>query len=343
MDNYKINIKNGLDISKSTVALNELGYVLGNLPKDDIHVIYAMADKSVRYVTYDDGYDYHGIEAKDLTIDQLQELVVLNRNDVKDANHRDDDGKALFITNDNVMYYWGGEGWLKSAYNGTNAYESYLKNRVKPINEPIVREFLDPTRGYLYIALAEHEVKEKMLGHENWIAIPKGAEDYRSNNKFYKDSGVQFYSYTGEWLLSEQSGRHQILWQRTTQTSALLGSLQAFTAWLNGYEVEFLYNDQATLIDADTPLDIFLTSHGFRLKQKTIKLELEIPRPFKPQKGEKYWFMSPFDNTGYDYHTYTDDLLDKFRIQYGAYRTKEEIKQVVAAWRNSIKELNNAK
>lgn len=58
--------------------------------------------------------------------------------------------------------------------------------------------------------MAEHEVKEKMLGHENWIAIPKGAEDYRSNNKFYKDSGVQFYSYAGEWLLSEQSGRHQI-------------------------------------------------------------------------------------------------------------------------------------
>ncbi|HFG2492509.1 MULTISPECIES: hypothetical protein [Acinetobacter calcoaceticus/baumannii complex] len=123
----------------------------------------------------------------------------------------------------------------------------------------------------------------------------------------------------------------------------LISNLEAFTAWLNGSEVEFLYNDQVTLIDADTPLDIFLTSHGFRLKQKTIKLELEIPRPFKPQKGEKYWFMSPFHNTGYDYHTYTDDLVDKFRIQYGAYRTEEEMKQVVAAWRNSIKELNNAK
>lgn len=343
MDNYKIKVKDEAESKEAQELFFELGYAWPLTGKKVQSQFFFLIAYSVGYLNWNTRSQFETDDSKELTLSQLQELVVLNRNDVKDANHRDNDGKALFITSDNVMYYWGGEGWLKSAYNGTSAYENYLKNCVKPINEPIVREFLDPTRGYLYIALAEHEVKEKMLGHENWIAIPKGAEDYRSNNKFYKDSGVQFYSYTGKWLLSEQSGRHQILWQRTTQTSALLGSLQAFTAWLNGYEVEFLYNDQATLIDADTPLDIFLTSHGFRLKQKTIKLELEIPRPFKPQKGEKYWFMSPFHNTGYDYHTYTDDLVDKFRIQYGAYRTEEEMKQVVAAWRNSIKELNNAK
>lgn len=92
MDNYKINIKNGLDISKATLALNSLGYVLGNLPKDSIHVIYAMADKTVQYVTYDDGYDYHGIEAKDLTVDQLKDKAVLHRNNPNDGNY------SLFIS-----------------------------------------------------------------------------------------------------------------------------------------------------------------------------------------------------------------------------------------------------
>ncbi len=92
MDNYKIKVKGELDISKATLALNSLGYVLGNLPKDSIHVIYAMADKTVQYVTYDDGYDYHGIEAKDLTVDQLKDKAVLHRNNPNDGNY------SLFIS-----------------------------------------------------------------------------------------------------------------------------------------------------------------------------------------------------------------------------------------------------
>ncbi|MFX6121988.1 hypothetical protein ABTF35_13650 [Acinetobacter baumannii] len=92
MDNCKIKVKGDLDISKATLALKSLGYVLGNLPKDSIHVIYAMADKTVQYVTYDDGYDYHGIEAKDLTVDQLKDKAVLHRNNPNDGNY------SLFIS-----------------------------------------------------------------------------------------------------------------------------------------------------------------------------------------------------------------------------------------------------
>ncbi|WP_098732963.1 hypothetical protein [Acinetobacter baumannii] len=274
MDNYKINIKNGLDISKATVALNELGYVLGNLPKDDIHVIYAMADKSVQYVTYDDGYDYHGIEAKDLTIDQLQELVVLNRNDVNDANHLDDDGKALFITNDNVMYYWGGEGWLKSAYNGTNAYESYLKNRVKPINEP------------------------NMPNEEKDPALISGAEA----------------------MIAALDGKH-VVWQ-----------------WADGCGNWQEFNDEEWTVE-----DLKSDRYNFKIMPQTIKVELELPKPFEPKVGDKYWFLDSTEEKGYRLTFFDNDENDQDVMQFGAWRTEEEMKQVVAAWRNSIKELNNAK
>lgn len=49
---------------------------------------------------------------------------------------------------------------------------------------------------------------------DNWIRVPEGAEDFRSNRKFYKENGVKFFSFTGEWIFSEQTGKSSILWQR---------------------------------------------------------------------------------------------------------------------------------
>ncbi|MDX8157788.1 hypothetical protein SLK20_01060 [Acinetobacter pittii] len=80
----------------------------------------------------------------------------------------------------------------------------------------------------------------------------------------------------------------------------------------------------------------------FRLKPETLKLELDIPAPFQPKEGELYWFISPFHSTGYDHCKFSNHIADKLHTQYGAYRTEEEIKQVVLAWREGIKEQNNA-
>ncbi|MGQ1234105.1 hypothetical protein ACT43E_08070 [Acinetobacter baumannii] len=247
MDNYKINIKNGLDISKVTVALNDLGYVLGNLPKDDIHVIYAMADKTVQYVTYDDGYDYHGIEAKDLTIPQLEDLVVLKRNDVNDANYESVDEEIddlYFKDSSGKLYRWFcGSHWTEAA--------SY-KGAIRPIKKsnPALISGAD---AFTYLIGGSNDVQTKLNDTEKWRDVPTG---------------------------------------------------MSWAAFAN-------------------------PDRKFRLKPRTIKLEIEIPAPFEPKVGEEYFYINSGRESGFAKKLHDGKKLDYMATQFGAYRTEEEIKQVV--------------
>ena len=67
----------------------------------------------------------------------------------------------------------------------------------------------------------------------------------------------------------------------------------------------------------------------FRIKPRTVKIELEIPAPFEPKVGEKYWFIADYISSGYS------DTQEGTGINssIGKWRTEEEIKQVVAALR----------
>ena len=72
--------------------------------------------------------------------------------------------------------------------------------------------------------------------------------------------------------------------------------------------------------------------YKFRLKPRTVKIELEIPAPFEPKEGDMYWHISPEYMSGYANSMYNDGNVDTWQ-QFGAWRTEEEIKQVVAALR----------
>lgn len=64
----------------------------------------------------------------------------------------------------------------------------------------------------------------------------------------------------------------------------------------------------------------------FRFKPHTVKFEIEIPPPFEPENGEHYWFICPYQESGYSWgHFYDGD----HRIQFGAWRTEDEVKVVV--------------
>ncbi|EXB38130.1 hypothetical protein J540_3912 [Acinetobacter baumannii 1440422] len=75
--------------------------------------------------------------------------------------------------------------------------------------------------------------------------------------------------------------------------------------------------------------DLINTRFEWRLKPQTIKLELELPKPFEPKLGDLYWFISPFYSTGYDHCTFTNDSADKLHVQYGAYRSEDDVKKAV--------------
>lgn len=71
----------------------------------------------------------------------------------------------------------------------------------------------------------------------------------------------------------------------------------------------------------------------FRIKPRTVKIELEIPAPFEPKDGDKYYRLAPIISCGYT-ECYSDEDCES---QFGAWRTESEIKQVVAALRGGIK------
>ncbi|OCY90866.1 hypothetical protein [Acinetobacter pittii] len=371
------NFKFYAQIPEAAYRAQELFFQLGYVWHDTKCQTPMTFDKPCWYSSFEDGdltcdkTDVNHAHVE-VTLENLQEMVVLKRNDVSDANHRDNDGKALFITNENVMYYWGGDGWIKSAFNGSNSYGSYLKNCVKPINKHTVREFLDPERAYLYIALAEHEIKENMPGHGKWIEIPEGSElyahwpsngdkNFHSEKSYFQDGNWEICAWSVEKIKNGEAGA-RVLWNRNQNTENQadkglleqskkfikpdqLNRFQAAQAYLDGKPVQFMTaNGDFIDISSNSTLGIFEEDGGysFRIKPTILNLNIEVPAPFEPKVGDMYWFISPFYSTGYDHCKFSNDIADKLHIQYGAWRTEEEMKQVVAAWRKGIKELNNA-
>lgn len=77
----------------------------------------------------------------------------------------------------------------------------------------------------------------------------------------------------------------------------------------------------------------------FRLKPKTITINgVEVPAPFEPKIGETYYHLSSVFDKGYHWNDEFISIEDDFKyMQFGAWRTEEEIKQVVAALRSIFK------
>ncbi|MFL1540814.1 hypothetical protein ACJOYG_14015 [Acinetobacter baumannii] len=72
--------------------------------------------------------------------------------------------------------------------------------------------------------------------------------------------------------------------------------------------------------------DLINSRFEWRLKPQTIKVELELPKPFEPKDGERYFYLNPHADAGYGENTTTK--WNKY-LQFGAWSTEEEIKQVV--------------
>lgn len=205
-----------------------------------------------------------------------------------------------------------------------------------------VREYLDPNDNYKFCLINPSDAAHWM------IEVPEGAEAY-----FKYGDGTFFVKFPpdwessnfcdGEWIESAHWSREDILgdmkgrllWSRQpTQEQGLISGADALRALADGKEVEF--NSQDKWLDIRKypwDLNIILNNPNgikFRLKPRTIKLSLEIPAPFEPKEGEKYWHLYAECKSGYDFEHYGngDDWSN-----LGAWRTEEEIKQVVAALR----------
>ena len=120
--------------------------------------------------------------------------------------------------------------------------------------------------------------------------------------------------------------------------SELISGKEALNYAFDGVDVEYQvegdfnwcnFNDKSWAIDE-------LKSKGFifRLKPKTITINnIEVPAPFEPKEDDGFWHISTENDGGYAWQHFENRSVDYQYIQFGAWRTEDEIKQVVAALR----------
>ena len=109
--------------------------------------------------------------------------------------------------------------------------------------------------------------------------------------------------------------------------SKLISGKEALIALANGEDVEYYKHEW---MDVNRLSVRYLTSsdsmYKFRLKPRTITINgIEVPAPFKPEIGELYYYLWDCQG-GYSSTSYKDSDP----VVIGAWRTEEEIKQVVA-------------
>ncbi|MDV7706685.1 hypothetical protein [Acinetobacter pittii] len=244
MDNYKIiNTKTNAIIK----LLNELGYAWVPTTNDSeasllkAHWIIAESSGDIAYSSTENFYEQDSY--KELSFNHLSDLVVLKRNDVKDANHHAERGGEYFITSDGDIYFWMGI-WVKST-----------------------------------------------LG-------------------------------SAESLTATETSQ--------PQDPALISGAEALRALADGKEVEFKHDTQGWVPCLGLNIERVLGGwHQMRLKPQTIKVELELPKPFEPKDGEVYYYLKPGNAWGFGCGEWGDDSMQNEYIQYGAWPTKEDVLRVV--------------
>ena len=116
----------------------------------------------------------------------------------------------------------------------------------------------------------------------------------------------------------------------------LISGKEALIALANGEVVEVRHKQTGIGWSSAMTLNMFNFRSSlleFRIKPRTIKLELEIPATFEPKDGDRVWFICDDNDFGYaKSESYGDDI----KSFYGWWRTESEIKQVVAALRGAI-------
>ena len=113
----------------------------------------------------------------------------------------------------------------------------------------------------------------------------------------------------------------------------LISWADALRALADGKEVEYLYGDKWFSVVGEQVLITSITKNKFkfRLKPRTIKIELEIPAPFEPKNNKSAWVLDSATPLGYK------SIIHHVGCVHSAcWGTEDEIKQVVAALRSAL-------
>ncbi|MEQ1105258.1 hypothetical protein [Acinetobacter ursingii] len=177
------------------------------------------------------------------------------------------------------------------------------------------------------------QLRDLVVLHRNDVNDANYESTYEEHDDLYfKDSSGKLYRWFcgSHWAeAASYKGEIRPIKNQYTEQSLISGA-DALRALADGKEVEYLYGTQW---ESTTGNQILISAFigdkfKFRIKPQTIKIELEIPKPFLPKDGDMVWFISRDNTCGYSHDVFGHGLEEKW-IQYGAWRTKEEIKIVV--------------
>ncbi|MFX9871563.1 hypothetical protein ABTP57_04625 [Acinetobacter baumannii] len=251
MDNYKIKVKDEAESKEAQELFVQLGFEKTGFSCDEFPCYLA---------TWGGGFSDYVLdslsisrERKELTLPQLRDLVVLKRNDVKDATHEDQYGdKWLYL--DERHYVYLNYQWSLPTGEFLERYE------LKPIEK------------------SQPQAPALISGDVALANVHKCIVQYLHDDEPY-----------GRW---------------TTITDHF---------WSQYHLGMFLDPD---------------TKFKFRFKPQTIKVELELPKPFEPEEDCHVYILDDGKTDGYRRYSY-EVHGDKGNTFIGIWRTKEEIKQVV--------------
>ncbi|WP_236451972.1 hypothetical protein, partial [Escherichia coli] len=146
--------------------------------------------------------------------------------------------------------------------------------------------------------------------------------------------GVFYFMFEGKWVRSTTNTDEGL--EPITKGLDLISGADALRALADGanpedIEIRFSNGYTTSFISTDGKLGFIvrhLNEKLFRLKPKTIKLELELPKPFEPKEDCYVYIIDDYQVSGYRKY-YFEVKHDNQLGSIGAWRTEAEVKQVI--------------
>lgn len=197
----------------------------------------------------------------------------------------------------------------KKAFNGVVNPENYQFISVAKLNDLVVLNRKNPADGNYRLFIS----------------------DSQGELNLYKTSDDVFYVFSKELKGWDKSRAVNIktanlIKKGNEKDPAFISGAEALRALADGKEVEYLeVSDKWRDAKFLTANVLLVGDFSIRLKPQTIKLELELPKPFEPKDNDWVWTISGVQEGG------VTQMLHRDGNDYplGAWRTEEEIKQVV--------------
>ncbi|MDU4393239.1 MAG: hypothetical protein E7I55_04515 [Acinetobacter ursingii] len=198
---------------------------------------------------------------------------------------------------------------------------------------------MDHEHHKCYAELTLHQLRDLVVLHRN--DIDDANWETEGDDQIYQDSsGKSFIFREQGWDELQRHEMRQAMWEKTKskpQTpeneQGLISGADALRALADGEDVQQWNGNIWWDVEGNYQIDVFRCGkYKFRLKPRTVKLEIEVPAPFEPKVGEEYFYIQSCKN-GYAKSRFNSKYCDQNLLSFGAWRTEADIKIVVAQLR----------